>query len=1238
MLALAAESNAAPVNDSWDARLPLGTGVPSGGTTGEATIEAGETIPEPFNTATWAGTVWWEWTAPAAGGWHELRVAGVRGAAAVRTGTMNGPVAGATRIGADQQARIWFQADPGEVYQICVASETAATAGPVDVVVVPSVPALRAVSFSLDTSTADVTGRIAPVNVQAEFQLETRATLIGGTLVMRPAGAWARPSGSQPKAARSVRFHRRELISQSGDISTWKVTIPLTEDAPAGSWQAVVIPRTSEGETLPSIGSGQSIPWPARASAVVSVTNTGTGDTAGPRVSSFDVSRTSVWVVSSQSLTVSVSLWDDTGVDHVDMELHHPALGAVRRFRALPDQIDSFLRFEFPLPARSLPEGAWRVRLIARDLLQNESSFFADEPGAPGSFRSTITIFHGTGPSLTDWQWAGTMPMAPSGPANQVDAEFAFTASASGQAPTHVTLGVPDAAGLSFSQRVPFTLLSGTSLNGRGRARFSLPGGFPPGTWPILVTLHSPSADSMRGVSNQPLPAGSDTTLQILPVAVTLPRLTSLAVTSPRLSALEPSTTGIAASLTAFPDGLSNVEITPGWSRSPLSLTPSGGNWVGTLAAPQSAAPGEYALGVSGLSASGRRGLMRWSNEPGFPGAFSGTLSLENHGVPTVASCAFSPDTVSTQSGDTLTTARLRIIAPGGFLRGWLHLINHRELVGEQLFGITESHRISGTPEDGIYEVPAALPAGVWPGTIYPYLTVEQNGPELALWTAPGMPGIAPLAIVNPAYDLTPPVVHRIDIAPAAVDTADGNKTVEVTIHATDDISGVDSLSVYAWFSSGTELKAIHRVSGDDRNGIWRGELTIFQDTPSVSSPVFVWAIDRSWRPAIAQSGIPGVAGTPRLEINRPDAILHEFHCTPGSVDISGGDQQVALTIRAACPAYFAGADIELHGNDRRIRLGTLTNFQRTAGTSLDGTWSGTFAVPRGTPAGDYQTAVIIRQQRGRPTVFGILIPFFEGWLGTVPLQFTDRLAVANTAPDRVPPSINLLSATSSLTLPILGSVTAEVRFRITDEGSGPGIAKVSTSEEREVQRDADSPPGEATYTAYVPLWTPGTWNLRIEGYDRAGLSSSLTVPVVVATLPAPFEAWMAAAGLPGAQPDADADGDGISNLLEFALMLNPVTPSRHEASADHAAAGGLPAARLNSNRGLTLTWWAPRYPVSQKLSYQPQFSSDGVTWSSATAEELETAGDLVRLEATDSIGLTARQKRFGRLRVTMLP
>lgn len=108
--------------------------------------------------------------------------------------------------------------------------------------------------------------------------------------------------------------------------------------------------------------------------------------------------------------------------------------------------------------------------------------------------------------------------------------------------------------------------------------------------------------------------------------------------------------------------------------------------------------------------------------------------------------------------------------------------------------------------------------------------------------------------------------------------------------------------------------------------------------------------------------------------------------------------------------------------------------------------------------------------------------------------------------------------------------------------------------------------------------------------------------------------------------PTGDPDGDGLDNLLEYALGTNPL-----QATANPVAGG---VATIGTDRYLRIS--VAKNPVATNLTFAAELSENVSNWSGAGVEEEENSID--RFTARDSVPTSSSPARFIRLKVMVKP
>lgn len=259
------------------------------------------------------------------------------------------------------------------------------------------------------------------------------------------------------------------------------------------------------------------------------------------------------------------------------------------------------------------------------------------------------------------------------------------------------------------------------------------------------------------------------------------------------------------------------------------------------------------------------------------------------------------------------------------------------------------------------------------------------------------------------------------------------------------------------------------------------------------------------------------------------------------------------------------------------------------------------------------------------PGALGVEVSLADGWTGTTPTEQTallvprDRLTVrfgARPPVDRPP------------------SIVVEPVDLVLNEGESGLLAAIVTGSEpltyQWFKEDQELPLG-TNRVLTLPASSvsdSGGYLLRIR--NNAGVVFSRLAHVEVRASDA-FCRWTRIHGLAAVQPEprADADGDGLPNLLEFALGTDPLQPD----------APGVMSAQLVPSGAFTLLGLELVVPTAAEyLRFELQASEDLVHWTRVSTREERTAlaNSQSRLRLVDRDPLVLHPMRFLRLSVAL--
>ena len=237
-------------------------------------------------------------------------------------------------------------------------------------------------------------------------------------------------------------------------------------------------------------------------------------------------------------------------------------------------------------------------------------------------------------------------------------------------------------------------------------------------------------------------------------------------------------------------------------------------------------------------------------------------------------------------------------------------------------------------------------------------------------------------------------------------------------------------------------------------------------------------------------------------------------------------------------------------------------------------------------------------------------------------LSASEVMDLYNGAPAHVGPVVGIsgsLAGNVGVQLPLTGSVTPTSANPITVGWSvlnGPGNVSFW---------DASAAATTASFAQ------PGSYVLRLSASDGAITTWANITGTIAGSL---YNSWASSYGLSGNNALAAAcpAGDGVSNLMKYALGLNPNTFCGTPTDGTKA---GLP---LESFAGSTLSLTYQKDTSKTDISYLVECGVDLKTWSNSgvTEQIMATNGAIQTVKA--SVPMAGKTKQFIRLKVNVNP
>ncbi len=250
--------------------------------------------------------------------------------------------------------------------------------------------------------------------------------------------------------------------------------------------------------------------------------------------------------------------------------------------------------------------------------------------------------------------------------------------------------------------------------------------------------------------------------------------------------------------------------------------------WQATVTIPQGAEPGLWF--VNGLTIYDRAGNYLYSPV----GATFNVVSNPDTTPPVVSELQFLPDgggtsssiTVDTSSSSQTVNIQFRVTDDNSGFGGpedGAAVNDYNVLQITAQFPVSETntynnnvtyyaHRVSGTPQDGIWETtlyfPQYSPAGTWTLSI----NIKDNALNSTYVSGAdlGLPGDPPeLNIASNPSDSAAPTLNSLSFSPITIDTSASDQTVNASISLTDDLAGGYYAFIFVQSPSGKQQRYI---------------------------------------------------------------------------------------------------------------------------------------------------------------------------------------------------------------------------------------------------------------------------------------------------------------------------------------------------------------------------------------------------------------------------------------------
>jgi hypothetical protein len=411
----------------------------------------------------------------------------------------------------------------------------------------------------------------------------------------------------------------------------------------------------------------------------------------------------------------------------------------------------------------------------------------------------------------------------------------------------------------------------------------------------------------------------------------------------------------------------------------------------------------------------------------------------------------------------------------------------------------------------------------------------------------PGECGESPFVCQEGLGDETPPSLVDLAVSPTSVDTSNGSKAVTVTLHATDDLSGVSAVQLNLSNGSRWISAVATRTSGTGLHGTWKASLTLPKASAEGSYALSVSMIDNignhrtyssteletlALPSAVTESG-PGDTTPPQISGTSASPTTLSTCSSPVSTTI--GLQMSDSSGVAFVNVYLTGPHGQVISAPAAI----------DSGTTASGHWSASLALPAHAEQGTWSISIQTGDTAGNSTYVSSAQLGAAGFTSAV-----QQTCAGDTTPPQIlgvslsPESVDTSGAPRNIVVDVHAS----------DDLSGVGSVQATLASGDQSHsvaatlQSGSSLDGTWQATITLPRWSQeGNWQLGLTAVDEVGNSVSLS-PSQIGSLGSPSAISQTGEG-DSAAPTASS-GSISPNSFDTSQHPVPVTVRLHATDA----------------------------------------------------------------------------------------